>query len=100
MLFRSDVSVRNFHDPLYIDKNNTLVQSLLKSYNKVTGENASPITIGGGTYARALKCGVAFGPMFPGMESTIHQKDERLSIVDFKKMYDVYYTAIKDLLFQ
>lgn len=95
-----DVSVRNFHDPLYIDKNNTLVQSLLKSYNKVTGENASPITIGGGTYARALKCGVAFGPMFPGMESTIHQKDERLSIVDFKKMYDVYYTAIKDLLFQ
>lgn len=94
-----DVSVRNYHDPLYIDKDNTLVQSLLKSYNKVTGENATPITIGGGTYARALKCGVAFGPMFPGMESTIHQKDEHISIADFKKMYDVYYEAIKDLLF-
>lgn len=95
-----DVSVRNFHDPLYIDKDNVLVQSLLKAYNDVTGDNASPITIGGGTYARALKCGVAFGPMFPNMESVIHQKDERLSIADFKKMYEVYYTAIKDLLFE
>ncbi len=94
------VCVRNFHDPLYIDKDNDLVQSLLKSYNEVTGENASPITIGGGTYARALKCGVAFGPMFPSMESTIHQKDERVSMADFKKMYNVYYTAIKELLFK
>lgn len=94
------VSVRNFHDPLYIDKDNDLVQSLLKSYNEVTGENASPITIGGGTYARALKCGVAFGPMFPSMESTIHQIDERVSMADFKKMYNVYYTAIKELLFK
>ena len=94
------VSVRNFHDPLYIDKNNELVQDLLAAYNEVTGENACPITIGGGTYARALKCGVAFGPIFPDMESTIHQKDERVSIKDFKKMYDVYYLAIKKLLFK
>lgn len=93
------VSVRNFHDPLYIDKDNDLVQKLLASYNAVTGENLSPITIGGGTYARALKCGVAFGPIFPGMKSTIHQKDEHVSIADFKKMYDIYYSAIKNLLF-
>lgn len=94
------VSVRNFHDPLYIDKDNDLVQDLLAAYNKVMGENAEPITIGGGTYARALKCGVAFGPMFPNMESTIHQKDEKLAISDFKKMYEIYYTAIKQLLFE
>ena len=69
-----DARVRNFHDPLYLEKDNPLVQKLLAAYNEVTGENLSPITIGGGTYARALKCGVAFGPLFPGMESTIHQK--------------------------
>lgn len=94
-----EVSVRNYHDPLYIDKDNELVQSLLSAYNEVTGENLSPITIGGGTYARALKCGVAFGPMFPDMESTIHQKDERVSLDDFRKMYEIYYHAIKKLLF-
>lgn len=94
-----NVSVRNFHNPLYIDKDNKLVQNLLAAYNEVTGENASPITIGGGTYARALECGVAFGPIFPDMQSTIHQKDECVKIEDFKKMYDIYYTAIKKLLF-
>lgn len=96
----AQVSIHNYHDPLYIDKDNPLVKKLLASYNAVTGENASPITIGGGTYARALKCGVAFGPIFPGGESTIHQKDERVSLEDFKKLYNVYYTAIKDLLFE
>ena len=96
----AQVSIHNYHDPLYIDKDNPLVKKLLASYNAVTGENASRITIGGGTYARALKCGVAFGPIFPGGESTIHQKDERVSLEDFKKLYNVYYTAIKDLLFE
>lgn len=95
-----DISVHNYHDPLYIDKDNELVQKLLASYNRITHENAQPITIGGGTYARALKCGVAFGPIFPGQESTIHQKDERVSLDDFKKMYEIYYEAIKDLLFE
>ena len=94
-----DARVRNFHDPLYLEKDNPLVQKLLAAYNEVTGENLAPITIGGGTYARALKCGVAFGPLFPGMESTIHQKDERVSIEDFRKMYEIYYHAIKKLLF-
>lgn len=95
----NDAKVRNFHDPLYLEKDNPLVQNLLSAYNEVTGENLSPITIGGGTYARALKCGVAFGPIFPNSESTIHQKDERVSIDEFKKTYDIYYHAIKKLLF-
>ena len=76
------------------------MQKLLASYNAVTGEKATPITIGGGTYARALKCGVAFGPIFPNQESTIHQTDERVSLGDFKKLYEVYERAIKDLLFE
>lgn len=94
-----DANVRNFHDPLYIEKDHPLVQSLLAAYNEVAGEDLQPITIGGGTYARALKCGVAFGPIFPNMQSTIHQKDECVSLEDFRKMYDVYYHAIKKLLF-
>lgn len=95
-----EVSVRNFHNPLYIEKDNELVQKLLSSYNKVMSSDLQPITIGGGTYARALKCGVAFGPIFPDCESTIHQKDERVSLNDFEKMYRIYYSAIKDLLFE
>lgn len=85
--------------PIHVDKNSTLVKTLLSAYNKVTGENAEPIAIGGGTYARALKQGVAFGPIFPGQESTIHQKDERVKIDDLLKMSKIYYEAIKNLCF-
>lgn len=85
--------------PIHVDKNSILVKTLLSAYNKVTGENAEPIAIGGGTYARALKQGVAFGPIFPGQESTIHQKDERVKIDDLLKMSKIYYEAIKNLCF-
>ncbi len=85
--------------PLYVDKNSKLVQTLLSAYNNNTGENLEPIAIGGGTYARVLKNGVAFGPIFPNMESTIHQANERVNIDDLLKISKIYYEAIKNLCF-
>ncbi|MBP5242119.1 MAG: Sapep family Mn(2+)-dependent dipeptidase, partial [Clostridia bacterium] len=43
--------------PLMNDENGSLIQTLLSVYNRVTGKNAKPIAIGGGTYARVLKRG-------------------------------------------
>lgn len=93
------VEVVSHQAPLYIDKEDKLVQTLLKSYNKVMGTNVEPIAIGGGTYARALKHGVAFGPVFPGKESCAHEADEHFSVEDFEKAFDIYYEAIKVLCF-
>lgn len=87
------------HNSLYIDKSHPLVVSLLNAYEQVVGERAEPISIGGGTYARALPCAVAFGPIFPWQTSTIHQKDEGVNLDDLRKMYDVYKAAIKQLAF-
>lgn len=87
------------HDSLYISKDHPLVIKLLSAYESVTGEKATPITIGGGTYARALNTGVAFGPIFPNSESTIHQRNERANISDLKKMYEIYKLAIKNTCF-
>lgn len=89
----------NFHNPLYVPKNHPLVRELLGAYKDVTGEDAEPITIGGGTYARALPLAVAFGPIFPGQISTIHSKDEYIGLDDFLKMSKIYYEAIKRLCF-
>ena len=58
-----------------------------------------PIAIGGGTYARARKHGVGFGPVFPGKESCAHEADEHFSVEDFEKAFDIYYEAIKELCF-
>lgn len=89
----------NISKPLYVDKDNELVKTLLESYEYVTGEKAEPIAIGGGTYARALPLAVAFGPMFPGEEEQAHMTNESISIDNFIKTIKIYYEALKRLLF-
>ena len=89
----------HFHNPLYVEQDSELVQSLLAVYNEQTGQDAKPIAIGGGTYARALPCGVAFGPIFPDQISTIHQKNEYVDIPTLRKTYEIYKQAIFKLCF-
>ena len=84
-------------DPLYNDVNSPLVTTLLNVYNEVTGANARPIAIGGGTYARALKCGAAFGPEEDGEESTIHQADEYITFEKIEKCFKMYKLALERL---
>jgi len=88
-----------YHLPLYVAEDNELVKSLLGAYNKVTGENATPVSIGGGTYARVLPLGVAFGPCFPNGNSGMHCADEYMEISDFVKMMKIYEEAFKKLCF-
>lgn len=80
--------------PLYNDKQSFLIQTLLSVYNEVTGKNAEPVAIGGGTYARALKYGAAFGPEEAGEESTIHQANEYITFEKIEKCYDIYTLAL------
>lgn len=88
-----------FHDPLYVAPDDKLVKALLAAYNECTGENAGPIAIGGATYARALPKAVAFGPIFSGEESTIHMPDERESLDNLRRCYEIYRSAFSKLLF-
>ena len=83
--------------PLFQDKNNALVKTLQQVYDDYTGEKHEPIAIGGGTYARALKCGVAFGPEIEGEEVTIHQPNEYITIDRVKLMIEVYAEAVRKL---
>ena len=87
--------VENYQAPLYNDPNGKLISTLMKVYNDVTGENEKPIAIGGGTYARALKCGCAFGPERKGEEATIHQANEYVTFEQIRFMSEIYYNAIK-----
>lgn len=97
----SKIDINFYHDPLFVPKDSELVCALLDSYNEVTGDNAQPISIGGATYARAMPSGtcVAFGPIFPDEESTIHGRDERANIENMRKAYQIYLKAIRKLCF-
>ncbi|MBU5257382.1 dipeptidase PepV [Tissierella praeacuta] len=84
--------------PLYVAKDNFLVEKLMKVYREQTGDlEREPITIGGGTYARAMENAVAFGPMFPGQPDVAHQKDEYISIEHLIKITKIYAHALYEL---
>ena len=95
--FGVEYVIDNYQAPLYNDPNGELISTLVGVYNTIAGRNEKPIAIGGGTYARALKCGCAFGPELPDVESTIHQANEYVTFDCIRFMSDVYYTALKAL---
>ncbi|MFG6116677.1 dipeptidase PepV [Halobacillus sp. MO56] len=83
--------------PLYIDEDHPDVRTLLEIFNKQTGSERSVESIGGATYARALKTGVAYGAMFSDSPDTAHQKDEHVRIDDMIKAIAIYAEAIYQL---
>ena len=54
--------------PFYIDANSPAIRTLIDTYNDVTGEQATPFTMGGGTYARHFPYAVSFGPEHADMQ--------------------------------
>ncbi len=90
------VEILSHQKPLFNDKEGYLITTLLNVYNEETGETSEPIAIGGGTYARALKYGAAFGPE-SGEDCRIHQPNEFVSIENLKLQFRIYKKAIKEL---
>jgi succinyl-diaminopimelate desuccinylase len=84
--------------PLYVPADNFLVKKLSEVYERVTAEKTTLISIGGGTYSRAIKNAVAFGPLFPGQPELAHQKDEYIGVDDLIKCTKIYAEAISELI--
>lgn len=52
--------------PHYVDPSDPIVATLMDVYRQQTGDmQAQPEVVGGGTYGRLMKRGVAFGALFP-----------------------------------
>ena len=83
--------------PLYVPKDNHLVKTLCDIFNKMTGSNAEPIAIGGGTYARAFENCVSFGSNFPGDTDMCHQANEFIDIDKLILSCKIYAKAIYEL---
>ena len=81
-----------------VDKNGWFVTALLGAYNEIMNENASPISMGGSTYARAFKFGCAFGAEFPNGNSVAHKPNEFMTKEQMLKSYQIYKKAIENLV--
>ena len=93
------VKVLSHQEPLYLDEDSEIIRILSESYETVMGEKPELYTTGGGTYARKLGGkGVAFGPVFKGEVSNIHNANECINVDKFfmhariclEAMYNLY----------
>lgn len=84
--------------PLYMPSDSPVLGALLSAYWEVTGDDSRPISIGGGTYAKAMPNMVAFGPNFPGHENREHMENEYILVEDFLKLEEIYERALAYLL--
>lgn len=84
--------------PVYMDKNSRVIRSLLAAYREQTGDMGESLVVGGGTYARAMKDIVAFGPGRLGRASTEHEADEHLPVEELLRLREIYRAALEKLL--
>lgn len=86
--------------PLYVPQDDPLVATLLEVYRAESGDETAPMTMGGGTYARAMAKGVAFGPEFRDKDSRDggpHEKDECWPVEHLIRATKIYAKALARL---
>lgn len=89
-----DVAVALRKPPHHVPAESELVSSLLAAYEEETGLKGKPMSTGGGTYAKVLKQGVAFGALFPDEEDLAHQADEYEEIDRLMLAMKIYANAL------
>ena len=93
-----DIEVTSTKEAHYVPKDDELVTTLMDVYRKHTGDTKNDaFVLGGGTYARCLKKGVAFGLLFPGKEDTMHHAKEYLEVEDLVLATAIYAEGIYNL---
>jgi succinyl-diaminopimelate desuccinylase len=85
--------------PLHAPLDKEPARTLLRVYREETGDlQSEPMTMGGGTYARATPNAVAFGSAFPGgADGPPHEPDERIALETLRMATRIYAHAIYEL---
>ena len=85
--------------PFYIDADSPAIQTLINTYNDVTGEGKKPFTMGGGTYARHFPYAVSFGPEhtdieIPSFAGPMHGANEGTPFEKLVEALKIYILAL------
>ena len=88
---------RDMFEPHYVPADSPLVQKLLQSYEKFTGEKGYCVSIGGGSYVHHLKNGVVFGCAKLDVDNRMHGDDEFVEIDQLVMSAAIFAQAIIDL---
>lgn len=90
-------------EPFYIDPKLPVIQTLIDTYNEVTGKQEKPFTMGGGTYARHFQSAVSFGmeeenEPVPAWVGPMHGADEGVAEELLWRSLKIYILAILRLM--
>ncbi|MBR2823910.1 MAG: Sapep family Mn(2+)-dependent dipeptidase [Clostridia bacterium] len=88
------VTVTTQKPPHHVPAESELVTALLAAYEEESGLKGEAMSTGGGTYAKVLKQGVAFGAVFPGEEELAHLANEYESIDSLMLAMKIYANAL------
>lgn len=92
-----EVNKLSIQEPLFVEKDNYLVKTLVDIFNKKANLSEAPIAIGGGTYARAFPNCISYGATMPGDKDMCHQVDEFVEIDKLILSSKIYAEAIYEL---
>lgn len=89
--------------PFSVDASHPAVQALLDVYREVTGNEAEPFSMGGGTYARNFARAVSFGPEdyhveLPSWVGPMHGPNEGASEAQLREALKIYILALVRLM--
>ena len=89
--------------PFLTDPETPEVQTLVRTYNELSGDNGKAFTIGGGTYARHFARAVAFGPDVEGTPRPAwlgyeHGADEGMPEEQLKLALKIYIVSLIRLM--
>ena len=95
--FGFEIKIGKVQKPHFVNPKDPFIQKLLTAYRNQTGDMRESFTIGGGTYARNLEKGVAFGAMFEDSEDLMHQKNEYITKKQLFDATSIYLEAIHSI---
>ncbi|GED63128.1 dipeptidase PepV [Lysinibacillus fusiformis] len=92
------LDIQDDSKPHYVSEDDPFIQTLASIYRRQSGDTETPLlSTGGGTYARVLKKGVAFGMLFPGEQDVAHRADEFVVVENLVQAAAIYAEAIVEL---
>ncbi|MEQ7039144.1 Sapep family Mn(2+)-dependent dipeptidase [Enterococcus hirae] len=79
-------------------KDSPEIKKLSQIYGEITGNDPTPVTTTGATYARKIPNVLAFGPSFPGQKGIAHNKNEYMEVTDLRMNLEIYLRSIQALI--
>lgn len=83
--------------PVYLPVDHELVRKLMTVYNDYCQKDEKPVSIAGGTFARAFNNMVAFGALFPNKPLLAHEPNEHIELDVIEDWVRIYSEAIAAL---